>query len=252
MTAAGSWTAPPATRCEFHSSAAAAAGANIAQCLCPTDVSAELYRANDIESYDTCSLRLTLPGQITMHVAFTHACDQTIEPIVIIETERATIRYIAGVRIEILRDGQTRSSLEGDLHRCMLRTFQQWMRGSTGNALGTTLESARADVVTVNAAAQATPIYDVPEPFVKTLPQRSVHCSLRTIVDILPAMQECFARRCLLSETGKVPWAPPGGIDAHRRLQTFRGTDEVKRWTVCARIRRVHGLTRKKSGATPM
>ena len=79
-----------------------------------------------------------------MHVAFTHACEQTLEPIVIIETEHALIRYIAGVRIEILRDSQTESlALEGDLHRCMLRTFQQWMRGSTGDALGTTLESAR-------------------------------------------------------------------------------------------------------------
>src|SRR3954470_23453320 len=76
-------------------------GPALQDAIAPTDVAAELYRANDIESYDTCSLRFTLRGDVPMHVALTHACAKSIEPVVTIEFESATVRYCSGLHAEI-------------------------------------------------------------------------------------------------------------------------------------------------------
>ncbi|HEX2970702.1 MAG TPA: Gfo/Idh/MocA family oxidoreductase, partial [Tepidisphaeraceae bacterium] len=48
----------------------------------PQAVEAELYRARRIDNYDTISMRLTLPGGISLLVLLTHACMQKIDPIV--------------------------------------------------------------------------------------------------------------------------------------------------------------------------
>src|SRR5688500_7814725 len=45
----------------------------------PTAVAAELYRANRIENYDTCTMRFTVKGpgvqgEIPLFIAYTHAC----------------------------------------------------------------------------------------------------------------------------------------------------------------------------------
>ena len=60
----------------------------------PALVEAELYRANPIETYDTCTLRVTLLGGAALLVAMTHACAGTVDPVVTIEGGRglASIR----------------------------------------------------------------------------------------------------------------------------------------------------------------
>src|SRR5439155_21577248 len=112
------------------------------------------YRVNSIESYDTCSLRYTLPGNVPLHVAFTHACSKPIEPFVTIEFERATLRYICGAHVELYRTARGEAEilpLSPHPHHHMLRTFQRWMLEGSDDVLGATLESARAQVVAVNA-----------------------------------------------------------------------------------------------------
>src|SRR6185295_13377270 len=75
----------------------------------PEEVEAELYRANPIESYDTCSLRLTFEGGAHALVGFTHACDTNIDPQVLIRAEYAEIRYslAGGARIDITTESIT-------------------------------------------------------------------------------------------------------------------------------------------------
>src|SRR5207249_3033108 len=40
----------------------------------PDAVTAELYRANEIENYDTCSMRFVVDNNVPIYVAYTHAC----------------------------------------------------------------------------------------------------------------------------------------------------------------------------------
>jgi predicted dehydrogenase len=199
-------------------------GPTLQEALCPTDVAAEMYRVNDIESYDTCTLRLMLPGDVPMHVAYTHACAKAVDPVVTIELERGTIRYIAGERLEI-RFGEDveQVALAPHPHQHMLRVFQRWIRSGGGaDALGATLESARAHVIAVNAASEAAPIHDVPEQFVETVPARD-HASIRVIRDIVPALEECAARKCLLHETGRFPWSRDAGAKQINGYHHFAG-----------------------------
>jgi predicted dehydrogenase len=198
-------------------------GPTLQEALTPLDVTAELYRVNPIESYDTCSLRYTLPGDIPMHVAFTHACAKPIEPFVVIEFDRARLRYVSGQHVETQRPGETEIlPLSPHPHHEMLRTFQRWVLQGPENLVGATLESARAQVVAVNAAVEAAVIHDVPDEFVDELPARD-HATLRTIRDIGPALLESMSRRCLLHETGRARWARAAASMHINGYSHFRG-----------------------------
>ena len=180
----------------------------------PTHVAAELYRANRIENFDTCSLRLTLPGDTPLLAAYTHACATSVDPIVTIEMESAVIRYVAGRHVEIRRkdSGPAASSetipLMPHPHAHMLRAFQHCIRESPEPAFCATLEMAREHVVALNVASETSPITDIPRELIDVLPGPD-HAPLRAIRDIVPAMQACVTQRCMLSETSLAPWAVP-------------------------------------------
>lgn len=57
----------------------------------PITVQAELYRANDIESYDTVSLRAELDTGAKMLFVASHASDMTFDPEMTLECEHATV-----------------------------------------------------------------------------------------------------------------------------------------------------------------
>jgi predicted dehydrogenase len=84
----------------------------------PTSVAAELYRANHIENYDTCSLRYAVDGiggaeDVPLTVGFTHAAATAVEPVVMLRCEQATIRYISGRHIEITREDGAAATGDG-------------------------------------------------------------------------------------------------------------------------------------------
>jgi predicted dehydrogenase len=178
-----------------------------------TEVAAELYRANRIENYDTCSMRFLVgPDDVPLVLAYTHACAKPLEPVISIDTERGQIRYVAGGRIE-LRIGSERSNgptevlrLSANPYRHMFAAFRTWVRDGVDAALGSTLEMARAHVVAVNAASEIAPIADVPDAFVDVIPTPD-QTALRAIRDIVPALESCTANECLLNETGLAPWS---------------------------------------------
>ncbi len=51
-----------------------------AACL-PAQVEAELYRANDIENYDTCKVNMIMPGGVKLCYLASHATDGTVNPL---------------------------------------------------------------------------------------------------------------------------------------------------------------------------
>lgn len=177
----------------------------------PTSVAAELYRANPIENYDTCSMRFTAPGDVPILIAFTHASATNIDPVVVLETERATISYLSGRHVEIRFKGgrpEERLPLAANPHKHMLSAFGTWVRRGAGAVLGSSLEMARCHVVAVNAASEAAPVYDVAADHVQSVAAAD-GSTLRTIQGIVPAMRACVAESCLLYETSLAPWTRP-------------------------------------------
>jgi len=172
-----------------------------------TEVAAELYRANRIENYDTCSMRFAVADNVPVLVAYTHACATSVDPLIVIDTERAQIRYLAGRQIEIRIDGETQLlRLSSNPYKFMFAAFQSWFYQGPGAALGATLEMARAHVVAVNAASEAAPVVTVPTSHVEIIPGPD-QTPLRAIRDIVSALNTCTAEQCLLNQTGRVPWS---------------------------------------------
>ena len=176
----------------------------------PTNVAAELYRANPIENYDTCSLRYTVgAGDVPLTVAFTHAAAVALEPEIVIHLERATVRYLSGRHVEIKTpQGTERLPLSSRPHRHMLKAFARWVRDGAGSVLGSSLEMARQHVVAVNAASEAAVVHDIGPRYVKTV-EAPDGWPQRTVDGVNPAMAACYDEGSLLHETGLAPWAQP-------------------------------------------
>lgn len=183
----------------------------------PLRVQAELYRANRIENYDTCSFRAILTGGVEMLVGCTHACARTVHPEIRIHTDKAEIRCYPSKRIEIHVGGNCReTALPHPEHVAMLEAFGQWVRHGTSAAIAATLESARAHVVLVNAASQAGRIVDVPDRFIqqKTSESSGPVQAIRGIEQAIAAIAD---QRRMLHETGLAPWSQAGdSLDASR------------------------------------
>jgi hypothetical protein len=125
-----------------------------------------------------------------------------------IETDRGVIRYLAYRAIEIrMNDGSRQQLLLSDKpHALMLQAFWRCLRDRSTELCAASLEMARAHVVTCNVASEAAPVTDVPPQHI-----RHVHESedniVRTIDQIVPALKASVQRKCMLHETGLLPWA---------------------------------------------
>jgi predicted dehydrogenase len=181
----------------------------------PLEVEAELYRANPIENYDTCSLRLTFDGGSHALIALTHACQNNMEPDVLIRAERARIRYSPARRIDIRTESVTETiKLLRNPHSAMFETMQKWLTDGPNSAPGGTLEMARAHTVAINAASQIAPIVDIPDDFIESgVDERGA--PLTTVRGLVDALLGATREGRMLHESRLAPWSVPAkDIDA--------------------------------------
>lgn len=173
----------------------------------PASVEAELYRANAIENYDTCAMRVRTDGDAELMIYLTHASANTIDP---------ELSFSAnGQPIELVQ----RVSSIPDLRIAMFEKFASWCNGD--DAMVATLEIARSHLLVVNGASQCSPVHEVSREY-RGMVQRE-NSTITTIMGIEAAFRACAERRMLLSEA-KLPWARPGGsIDVrnYRNFQVF-------------------------------
>ena len=78
----------------------------------PKRIEAECLRANDIENFDTCVLRMTTENGVKLHFCVTHAMNRIREPEFVFEFENAAVTYVkrenTGDLIATFRDGTTK------------------------------------------------------------------------------------------------------------------------------------------------
>jgi predicted dehydrogenase len=195
----------------------------------PEEVEAELYRANPIENYDTCSIRLTFDGGSHALIGLTHACATNSEPDVMIRTEHARIRYSPARRIDIATASVTETiKLLRNPHSAMFETMQKWMREGPDSAPGGTLEMARAHTVAINAASQASPVVDIPAKFLEpALDERGA--PLTTVRGLVEALRASIGAGRMLHESGLVPWSVPAADINTRGYMHFEGPPSLQR-----------------------
>jgi predicted dehydrogenase len=169
-------------------------------------IEAELYRAADIENYDTISVRAHLAGGTELLVLLTHAGGTAIQPMIRMHGEGATIERTAS-RVTI-RDasGEHVQERGGLMRRRMLQRFARLVRGLPGEDTAlATLEMARQHTVLINAVSEAAPIITVPAEAISNV-SMSDGGTVRAIAGIESALARCAEAGQLLHESGAYDW----------------------------------------------
>jgi len=194
-------------------------GKTAEQSATPQSLEAELYRANDIENYDTCSLRVNLAGGVQLLVLLTHACKEMIQPHLVITGERGSVEFINGKGLEIITAaGRRLLPADPAIYQRMIESFDNLMAGR--EPIVATLEVARAHALVVSGASDATRVNSIEEKFIRTTN------GLRHVPGIDQAFARCAAANQMLSESGMAPWAKSAGRVELRDYKHFRGSDQ--------------------------
>jgi predicted dehydrogenase len=198
-------------------------GTSLTESAMPLEVEAELYRANPIENYDTCALRLKLPGDIPLLVMLTHACARQIHPQIELRGPKGSIRWKLGEHIQITAgDNEQTIPLPPHDWDQIIRRFAQYVRGTLDDGVVATLEMARCHSAVISGASEAAAVHTVPESFVQTimLPEGE---RLRAITGVEELFKQCAASGQMPHETGRAEWSVPTGRKDLRGYHHFAG-----------------------------
>lgn len=193
----------------------------------PQTVEAELYRANDIENFDTISCRVKLESGTTCLIHMTHACEEAFNPHTVFNgTKGKLIRGVHSYQTETDKGIHRfdRNTGEHPVWENMMERFGKLVRGieddgTTGLA---TLETSRVPVAIVNAASEASEVVNVSADEIRTvnLPGNK---TIRCIPGIEDAFRRCSAEGKLLSELGCFDWTEKPGVFNMANYYHFAG-----------------------------
>jgi hypothetical protein len=188
----------------------------------PVSIEAELYRANPIENFDTCSLRITTDSGATVLVLLTHACRQNIGPKIRIEGDGGQLFMDHGAaQIEYRPGGAPAETIvRPNTRPHMATSIAAQIRGDTSASLAT-LEMARAHTLVCNGAAEASPVRALPESLVQIHGQSPE--KLRYVPGIEQLFATCFDKGQMLYESALADWTRPPGRKDLRGYAHFSG-----------------------------
>ena len=182
------------------------AGSDQASLANPTTVQAELYRAHQIESEDTSAIRMQTKEGIEILSWLTLACKDESDPDTVIETEKATIKFINLHQVEItfndgtveFRDSFKENRIEMIEHLCRTMRSDEPLIGS--------LEKIRPFTLAINAAFESVGT-------INTIPGDALDCVMVretetqvTIKDMGKILKQAYEANALFSEID-VLWA---------------------------------------------
>jgi predicted dehydrogenase len=124
-------------------------------------VEAELYRAYDIESFDTGCMRAWTGDGVEILFAATHACSELMDPVMHLEAERAQVDWtIGGDATVTYADGSTERVRESSPRASMAENVADMALGRVARP-HCTLEIGRAHVACIAALHRAASIQDL-------------------------------------------------------------------------------------------
>jgi predicted dehydrogenase len=161
----------------------------------PAQVQADLYRAYDIESFDTGCMRLRTDGDVEIFFAASHACATTVQPLMELEAEKATVSWqYDGDATVVYRDGTTETIAQDDTRAHMFDNVLAAVSGRAPQPL-CTLEIGRTHVACIEAIHRSTSIATVRDEFVS-----QGQDGQRAIAGIEQATRQAFESARLFSE----------------------------------------------------
>ncbi len=189
----------------------------------PADVVAELYRANQIENFDTAALRIHADCGTEILFYGSHAVADESGPELCFEFERATVTYTAGQRPIVARfaDG-TQFNYGGPNDEPQVKKLWTCLAALGGEgSIPCGLEAARAQTICANGAQDSA---GAPTDFPRALVRVSGQAPRRLawVVGLSEALRACYAAGALPSELG-LEWARGGARVDLREYSYFPG-----------------------------
>lgn len=185
-------------------------GPSLEESLIPTEIEAELYRANSIEGPDTVNLRLETNGGIDVRFTVSHASDIKVETQVVIEGTQGTLVWRQNGNAELRHNDGRVKTFPIPTHREMQMQIIERVVDyiDTGEGFICTLEHAEMHTRCIVAAHNSTPVVEIPRKYVHMSPSEGA--PLHHIAGIQEAIRQSANRDLSFSALG-IPWAtiPP-------------------------------------------
>lgn len=177
----------------------------------PVSVQAELYRANEIDNYDTTALRARLASGCEVLFYTTHAVPERLGPRCHFEFENAVIEYDFTERprfIARFHNGRVRDYGDPNSDRTQ-KIWQSIDAVRAGAPVACGIDAAMAHTLTVCAAQESVDRIAVfPSQFRQI---RVEHGGPMICIDgLAEALTGCFERGALPAEEDDLPWSRPG------------------------------------------
>jgi len=194
----------------------------------PSDVQAELYRANAIQSFDTAAIRCHTDQGVEVLFYTTHAVPSMIGPVVCCEFDEAVVHFAseAGNRfVARFRNGEVKdygipdAGTGGKLWQVV-----EAVRSGALPACG--IRAAMAQTICINGAHDSVPAIAVfPDDVVRRETDARGDC-LTWVAGLQAALVQAYDRWALPSEIGDVAWARAGARVLLKDYHSFPRIDD--------------------------
>lgn len=174
-------------------------GDRIDRAAMPESIEAECLRANDIESFDTCTIRAKAAG-VELYFAATHAAEQKCDPVFVYTFEGAEVRYAQkGDYPEITAvfpDGSTRIYGDPFAKPAVTKMWDCIRAVREGTTPVCTAETAIAHTHLIGMLHASTPIHSFPTSLIRETPE----ADRRYVEGLYETLHQAYLYGQLLSE----------------------------------------------------
>lgn len=179
----------------------------------PVSVQAELYRANEIQNYDTAALRCQTDAGAELLFYTSHAVPIGMGPVVRYEFEDATVYYEAETRggfVARFKDGSVRLYDDPNTDR-HLKIWHSIDAVRSRKIVPCGIHAASAHALCVAAAQLSMPeIQDFPGALVTT--EDLAGHSMKCVTGLGSALVQCYDQAMMPSEHGGLAWSRRGQV----------------------------------------
>lgn len=173
-------------------------GPAMSEAALPWSVEAECLRAYDIETFDTCVLRMEMELGARVYFIASHAADEKLDPQFVYEFENATVTYDNGQIVADLKDG-TRVCY-GDPFEEEMKKVSDCARAIGQGCVPICISrTARAHTALIGSLHENLTVTAFPP---ETVSKNEEKIWVRGLCD---EMRICYAETVLLSERGHYP-----------------------------------------------
>jgi predicted dehydrogenase len=179
----------------------------------PVDVTAELYRANKIQNFDTGVLRAHTDNGAEILFYSSHAAPVSVGPVIHYQFEKADIYFDEYSKknsqiIARFKDGTKK--MYGSPEDNKYRKIWDCVEAARNNVKPACCAQASApQILCINGLQDSMPdVVDVPKECVKIAGAEGA--KLTTINGLMDSMVQCYEQGILFSEHGEIRWSKPG------------------------------------------